>query len=98
MRQCTFSKAAAAELYIVNPIRPGTNCAKAATLFANKVIPQFKCAAQTFMNLLNHHTGTDSVHGAGSSSSNNNNNNNDAKIIENTLNKCFRRVLPNGQQ
>lgn len=48
----TFDKAPANELFIVNPLRPGTNCARAATLFASRVVPQFQKAANALSPLL----------------------------------------------
>ncbi|KPI85051.1 DNA polymerase sigma-like protein [Leptomonas seymouri] len=48
----TFAKAPANDLFIVNPIRPGTNCARAATLFATRVVPQFQKAAEALSPLL----------------------------------------------
>ncbi|AYU79648.1 DNA polymerase sigma-like protein [Leishmania donovani] len=52
VQQKTFTKPPADELYIVNPIRPETNCAKAATLFATRVMPLFQRASATFVGLL----------------------------------------------
>lgn len=52
VQQKTFSKAPANDLYIVNPIRPGTNCARAATLYATRVVPQFEKAAAALTPLL----------------------------------------------
>ncbi|KAG5501808.1 hypothetical protein JKF63_04077 [Porcisia hertigi] len=52
VQQKTFTKAPANDLYIVNPVCPGTNCAKAATLFATRVVPLFQRAAATFVELL----------------------------------------------
>ncbi|KAG5476354.1 hypothetical protein LSCM1_04056 [Leishmania martiniquensis] len=51
-QQKTFAKAPADDLYIMNPIRPGTNCAKAATLFATRVVPLFQQASATFLGFL----------------------------------------------
>ncbi|GET89409.1 DNA polymerase sigma-like protein [Leishmania tarentolae] len=48
----TFPKAPADDLYVMNPIRPGTNCAKAATLFAKRVVPLFQQASAAFESLL----------------------------------------------
>ncbi|KAG5476623.1 hypothetical protein CUR178_03795 [Leishmania enriettii] len=48
----TFTKAPADDLYIVNPMRPGTNCAKAATLFATRVVPLFQKASSAFVGFL----------------------------------------------
>ncbi|KPA86767.1 putative mitochondrial DNA polymerase sigma-like protein [Leptomonas pyrrhocoris] len=52
VQQKTFAKAPANDLFIVNPIRPGTNCARAATLFATRVVPQFQKAAEALSPLL----------------------------------------------
>lgn len=52
VQQKTFNKPPADVLYIVNPIRPETNCAKAATLFATRVVPLFQRASATFVGLL----------------------------------------------
>ncbi|KAG5499489.1 hypothetical protein JIQ42_04962 [Leishmania sp. Namibia] len=51
----TFTKAPADDLYIVNPMRPGTNCAKAATLFATRVVPLFQNASAAFVGFLGTH-------------------------------------------
>lgn len=47
-----FRKPPAAELFLVNPMKPGTNCAKAATLFASKVIPLFYSLMRTLSSLI----------------------------------------------
>ncbi|CAJ1013933.1 putative Cid1 family poly A polymerase [Leishmania utingensis] len=52
VQQKTFTKPPADDLYIVNPIHPATNCAKAATLFATRVVPLFQQASAAFRGLL----------------------------------------------
>lgn len=52
VQQRTFPKAPANDLFIVNPIHPGTNCAKAAFQFSGRVVPLFKSAADAFAGLL----------------------------------------------
>lgn len=58
VQQKTFAKAPANDLFIVNPIRPGTNCARAATLYATRVVPQFQKAAEALSPLLDMHAST----------------------------------------
>ncbi|CAD2215879.1 DNA polymerase sigma subunit [Angomonas deanei] len=48
----TFTKAPSSDLYIENPVKPGTNCSRSATLYASKVVPKFSEAADDFSVLL----------------------------------------------
>jgi DNA polymerase sigma len=55
VQQKMFAKPPARDLFIVNPIRPGTNCTRAATLYATHVVPQFQKAAAALAPMLDVH-------------------------------------------
>lgn len=48
----TFTKPPTSEIFVVNPVKPGTSCAKAATLYANRVVPCFAEAAKALSDVL----------------------------------------------
>lgn len=52
VRAVTFQKPMSNELLIMNPIKAGSNCAAAASLFASRVVPLFSDAAAAFGELL----------------------------------------------
>lgn len=52
VQQRTFAKAPADDLFIANPLRPGTNCARAATLYTSRVVPCFHRAFEALSPLL----------------------------------------------
>lgn len=58
VRRTLFDKPPNLELFVVNPVKPGTNCAKAATLFPSLVVRRFNEASDSFCELLDPHTTT----------------------------------------
>ncbi|AAZ12209.1 DNA polymerase sigma-like protein [Trypanosoma brucei brucei TREU927] len=48
---CTFTKTST-ELFIVNPLKPGANCASSATLFDSRVVPNLREAYRDLLPLL----------------------------------------------
>lgn len=52
VKGATFSKPASTDLYIMNPLKPQVNCAKAASAYTARVQPLFKEAAGVLSKLL----------------------------------------------
>lgn len=53
-----FSKAPMNELFILNPIKPEANCARAASMYPSRIIPRFAEAAVVLSEVLGKETGS----------------------------------------